>query len=269
MGSLPSPPSPLLQRLSQVIHGDAAIDDFERYVYASPEMEGELGARDYHELLAFDYRGRHARHELLKLLTAVYERRRPGMLLQDRVRLLAEGLCSGSVELDSAVGELAMLWYAGREWIPSEFVSISAFLDDLPHSDEYANWHPDALRAQQPEWDARRETVRADAVNAARELLRALDAPAWSEADAPRPVEDDGMPRPSRRWVPRLLLALGLFVAALCASGYSMAASFSVANPGRLTHWRMIATLYFFGILAGMSIAFASVIYLLRTRGRP
>ena len=55
-------------------------------------------------------------------------------------------------------------------------------------------------------------------------------------------------------------------LAASCASGYAMVASFSVSNPERLTHWRTLATIYFAEVLGGMAMAFGAVIYLLHQR---
>lgn len=169
-----TPPSPLLQRLAAVIHGDVPPADFERDVYASPEMEDDLGAADYHALLAFDYRGRDAPYELRKLLEAMYERRRPGLLVRDRVRVLAAGLCDGSADVESAVNELARYWH--HPWMPGVFVSIDSYLGEIPTPDDYPLWNEDVAREKQAEWEAVRDTLRADAVDAVRKLLQALDA---------------------------------------------------------------------------------------------
>lgn len=75
------------------------------------------------------------------------------------------------------------------------------------------------------------------------------------------------MPEPRRRWLPWLVLVMSLLVAAYCFSGYAMAASFSVANPERLEHWRSMAMLYIGGTIGGLLITLGTVISLVRQRG--
>jgi hypothetical protein len=116
-----SAPPPAFQVLDRLLAGELSAGDFEQWVYASPEIERELGSGDYLELLAFDYRQPYAPHELRGLVEAVYERRRPGMLERDRAWRLACGLASGALPV-TAAHELANLHYRGHGWIPLDFV---------------------------------------------------------------------------------------------------------------------------------------------------
>jgi hypothetical protein len=68
------------------------------------------------------------------------------------------------------------------------------------------------------------------------------------------------------RWLPWLVLVASLLGAAYAASGYAMAASFSVANPERQAHWRTAAPLYAAGVVVGLVAALAASVHLLRTR---
>jgi hypothetical protein len=183
------PPADAFATLDRLLTGEMALDDFEAWVYATPAIEAELGARAYLELLAFDYRGRHALHEADGLVSAVYERLRPGMLVRDRAHRLACGLLLGTVPLTVAVHGLANLYYR-HEWIPSLFVGISAEFDDLPDPALYPLWEPGALAAHLEGWETALKHLAAAAADAARELIAAEfpDRPCPSAPESPHPA---------------------------------------------------------------------------------
>lgn len=173
-----SAPPPAFQVLDRLLTGELPVGEFERWVYASPEIETQLGSGDYFQLLAFDYRQPHAIHELRRLVGAVYERRRPGMLARDRAWRLACGLASGSLPVAAAHG-LAILHYGGHGWVPLDFVGISVELDDVPSPGQRPLGDPQALAGAEAEWQPYLDELRAVAAQVARDFLRAEfpDAP--------------------------------------------------------------------------------------------
>lgn len=165
------PVPPAYQVLDRVLTRELPVREFERWVYDSPELEGELGAWDYLLLLEFDYEQPDAGHELDKIVAGIYERNRPGMLVPDRVWRLACGLSTGALPPWQAVHRLADLWYAGHEWIPIDFVGISSDLDDFPLPAQHPLWKPEALAAKLGEWQPRLDRLAGEAAEAARTLL--------------------------------------------------------------------------------------------------
>jgi|GEM_PF-1969499 len=182
------PPADVFATLDRLLAGEMALDDFEAWVYATSAIEAELGTRAYMELLAFDYRGRHALHEADGLVGAIYERLRPGMLVRDRAHRLACGLLLDTIPLPVAVDGLARLYYRGHEWIPTLFVGISSEFDDLPDPALYPLWEPGALAAHLERWETTRQHLAAAAADAARELIAAEfpDRPCPGAPESPR-----------------------------------------------------------------------------------
>ena len=166
-----SAPPLLFQRIDRVLIGEVSLGDFEQWVYTSPDLESEIGSKEYHELLAFDYRQSDAKHEFRKLLETIYNARRPGMLVRDRVWRLACLLRSGPQDFARTVGELASLWYGGYKWIPADFAGIDSELDDIPHPAQYPLWDPAALEVKRPQWESHLDHLRAAAAAAAADLL--------------------------------------------------------------------------------------------------
>ncbi len=166
------PVPPAYQVLDRVLTRELPVREFERWVYDSPELEGELGAWDYLRLLEFDYGQPDAVHELHRIVAGIYERKRPGMLVPDRVWRLACGLSTGALPLVPAVDQLASLWWSGHEWIPTDFVGISTELDDLPLPGHYPLWKPEAFASRPEEWQPHLDHLATVAAEVARELLR-------------------------------------------------------------------------------------------------
>lgn len=167
-----TPPPPAYRFLDRLLAREVPVRDFERWVYGSPELEAELGPGDYLRLLEFDYGQPDAGHELHKVVAGIYERRRPGMLVPDRVWRLACGLAGGTLDLAPAVHRLASLWFEGHGWIPLDFVAISSELDELPGPEQRPLWDPAALASKLREWEPALDRLAADAADAARRLLR-------------------------------------------------------------------------------------------------
>jgi hypothetical protein len=180
------PPSPVFRELDRLLAGEVSVGEFEARVYRSLELEDELGAAAYLDLLAFDYRQPHADVPLEKLVEAIYEHHRPGSLMRDRAYRLACGLLDGSIPLHLAIRTLAALSHQGR-WIGSDFVGISSELDDLPGPDDYPLWDPDALAQHLPGWKEREAALTEAAVEAARDLLRREFADWPCPAPSPHP----------------------------------------------------------------------------------
>lgn len=160
------------QVLERLLAREIPAREFERWVYDSPELERVLGADEYFRLLELDYGLPDAAYELRKIVEGIYERRRPGMLVPDRVWRLACGLARDAVPFRETVRTLAGLWYAGHEWIPIEFVGIASELDDIPDSGQYPLWDARALVLKRAEWEPRLESLQRASVEAARELLK-------------------------------------------------------------------------------------------------
>jgi hypothetical protein len=166
------PVPPVYQVLDRVLTRELPAREFERWVYDSPELEGELGASDYLRLLELDYGQPDASYELGRIVAGIYERKRPGMLVPDRVWRLACGLATGALPLAPTVHRLAALWSQGHGWIPVEFVGIASELDELPRPAQHPLWNPAALASKLQQWEPRLDRLAGDAADAARRLLR-------------------------------------------------------------------------------------------------
>jgi hypothetical protein len=166
------PVPPAYQVLDRVLTRELPVREFEGWVYDSPELETELGARDYLRLLEFDYGQPDAGHELDRIVAGIYERKRPGMLVPDRVWRLACGLSTGTLPLARTVDQLASLWWSGHEWIPIDFVGISSDMDHVPRPAQHPLWNPAALASRLEEWQPDLDHLATVAAEAARLLLR-------------------------------------------------------------------------------------------------
>ncbi|MEW5929065.1 MAG: hypothetical protein AB1941_16515 [Gemmatimonadota bacterium] len=178
-------PPPVYQFLDRLLAREVPVREFERWVYGSPELEAELGPGDHLRLLEFDYGQPDAAHELYRVVASIYEHRRPGMLVPDRVWRLACGLAAGTLDPVTSTHRLAELWYAGHEWIPLDFVGISSELDELPRPEQRQLWDPAALASKLREWEPTLDQLAGDAAGAVRRLLRERypDAPCPSQRD--------------------------------------------------------------------------------------
>jgi hypothetical protein len=152
--------------LERHLAGEVPVGEFESWVYATPELERDLGAHAYVDLLAFDYRQAHVDLELAKLVQSIYERGRPDFLLRDRAYRYAVGLVTGALPVPNAVHGLANLWYRGYEWVWAEFAGISSDFDDHPGPEQFSYWEPSAprgtwkiTRIARARWRRRRETL--------------------------------------------------------------------------------------------------------------
>lgn len=174
-------PSATYQHLDRFLDGDVPIAELEQWVYATPELERDLGPRAYSDLLEFDYGQAHADLALSKLIEGVYENARPGMLIRDRAYRYARGLIDQSMPAHRAVHGLANLWYDGYEWVWADFAGISSEFDDTPTPEAEVYWHPEARAKLGAKWAERRQEISEEARGRAREFLRA-DYPGWGAA---------------------------------------------------------------------------------------
>lgn len=111
--------------LEAVHAGDLARPDFERWLYATPEMEAVLGPDAYLELVGRDDRGRFAVHDTRRQVEQLYAERRPGVLVTDRARRVAREFLDGSCDLWSTCRVFSALWADGHDaWVPLAFVGI-------------------------------------------------------------------------------------------------------------------------------------------------
>jgi len=135
--------------------GDLPLDAFEQWVYASSELEATLGPDHYLELAGFDFRQRRALRELRKLIERLYEALRPGELVYDHARRIAEEFLAGQRDLWSTARAFTRLWHDGNEaWVPREFWYVDSELDGFPAPSVRPLWSVDALgqllRRQEP-----------------------------------------------------------------------------------------------------------------------
>ena len=63
-----------------------------------------------------------------------------------------------------------------------------------------------------------------------------------------------------------LVLSVSLVVATFGACGYVMVGSFTISNPEHLAHWRSVARIYGFVVIASLILAVATLICLIRAR---
>lgn len=188
------PVPPVYQLLDRVLTREVPAREFGRWVCDSRELEAELGSRDYLRLRRFPYARSDAAHELHTIVAGIYQRRRPGMLVPDRVWRLACGLASGVLPLVPTAHRLAALWYAGHTWIPMEFVGIASELAEMPQSRLRSPWNPGAPAPELAEWQPRLDRLAGDAAVAARRLLRRHFPGA--PCPAPRGAESVRAPQP-------------------------------------------------------------------------
>ena len=157
--------------------GDLPLDAFEAWVYRTLELEPLLGADLHLELLAFDFRQPHARHELRKLIERIYAAHRPGALLTDHARRVATEYLEGRRDLRSTCRTFAILWAEGHDdWVPSEFVYIDSELDDVPAPDQWPQWQPAALRRLLARWQPTLRAFEESARAGCEAVLARLDA---------------------------------------------------------------------------------------------
>jgi len=161
-------PWPTLERW---LAGEIPIHEFERWVYAQPNLEDVLGADDALALLSADFRAPHARVQIDRVILETYNRHRPGLLARDRARRLATGLVDGTLDVVSTVQKLAELYTQGNAWIPVIFVSIDSDFDYVPKPEHYQNWEEQALAAKLEKLRPLVEGLRLDAITAAKDLL--------------------------------------------------------------------------------------------------
>lgn len=167
-----TPPSPAFNALDRLLTGETPTAEFEQWVYGTPELAQEVGPDAYHELLEFDYRQPHAIHALRTVVERIYDTLRPAARLSDRAYRNACGLLTGEVPFIRAVRELAMLYHAGLEWIPTAFVGIESELDGVPLPEQYSLWEPEALQLRLAEVQPWIDAWMGAAVECAEQMLK-------------------------------------------------------------------------------------------------
>ena len=61
-------PIDIKERFFKTIKGDISLDDFERWVYDSKNLENVLGSDDYLDIISLDYKKSGAKYELHNIL---------------------------------------------------------------------------------------------------------------------------------------------------------------------------------------------------------
>ena len=61
-------PIDIKERFFKTIKGDISLDDFERWVYDSENLEGILDSNDYLDIISLDYKKSGAKYELYNIL---------------------------------------------------------------------------------------------------------------------------------------------------------------------------------------------------------
>jgi hypothetical protein len=150
------------------------IEEFEQWLYASPRLEQLLGANRYSDLIAFDFRQPHARHELVSLLKAAFVERRPSGSERDVARWAAGGFLTGRLDLLTTSRLLAQIRVDSNDWVPSEFTYIDSELDDIPQRAQHHLWDPEALTKKLSQSTSRLRAFELGARAAAKAMLEAL-----------------------------------------------------------------------------------------------
>jgi hypothetical protein len=134
--------------LAAAAYALAPIDEFETWVYASSDLQHVVGPEHYRELISFNFRKDHARHDLTSMVRGIFLERRPHGIERDVAVWLARSYLAGSTQLVTISRVLARLWSEEHEWVPSEFAYIDSELVDLPLPAQYDQWNPEALAAK-------------------------------------------------------------------------------------------------------------------------
>jgi hypothetical protein len=166
--------APIWREFDKFLARETPLDEFEAWVYQSPELERVLESGEYLTLVELDYRGPHALHEANKVASAIYDAHRPGLLAQDRAERLARGMLAGEINIAAGSRALARLYHEDHEWIPIAFVGIASEFDDMPTSREYPLWDPRSLAQRLTKHRDMERHYRAPALVAARRLLERL-----------------------------------------------------------------------------------------------
>jgi hypothetical protein len=152
------------------------IDEFENWVYSSTELEQCIGSEHYLELISFNFRKDHARHDLTSMLRDIFLERRASGIERDVAVWLARSYLASSTNLVTISRVLARLWSAKHQWVPSEFAYIDSELDDVPLPAQYDQWNPDALATKLAESAPRLQEFERAARVVAQEMLQTLES---------------------------------------------------------------------------------------------
>ena len=175
-------------RQLETLHtGDLSADAFEQWVYSAPDLETVLGRDLALEFLAFDYRGRGESQELHALVERAYAERRPGELVYDMARRVAEEFLAGERDLWRTTGPLASLFARGHDWVPVILVGIDSELDSIPAPHVRASWEPDALTRLLAESEAIVASYESTVRDALESMLQMLDARS-ANSEPPTPM---------------------------------------------------------------------------------
>jgi hypothetical protein len=105
-----------------------------------------------------------------------YAERRPGELVYDMARRVAEEFLAGGRDLWQTTAPFALLVMKGHEWVPWDFVYIDSELDSIPAPQVRADWDPAALRRVLSEAEATLASYEKTVRDALESVLEMVDA---------------------------------------------------------------------------------------------
>jgi hypothetical protein len=117
--------------LARFLMENTPASEFESWVYQSRALERVLGAREFTEIIAHDFR-----------------RLWPGMLDRFQARAACQGIIAGTIDLVRGCQVLARLAAKGVDGVPFDFVAWDDEFDGMPTADQYTLWDPNALKAK-------------------------------------------------------------------------------------------------------------------------
>jgi hypothetical protein len=134
--------------LARFLMENTPASEFESWVYQSRALERVLGAREFTEIIAHDFRTKRSLGELRARLQRVIERLWPGMLDRFQARAACQGIIAGTIDLVRGCQVLARLAAKGVDGVPFDFVAWDDEFDGMPTADQYTLWDPNALKAK-------------------------------------------------------------------------------------------------------------------------
>jgi hypothetical protein len=166
--------SEIWEQLAAAYYGLVPLRAFEQWVYATDALEGTIGRDGYLTLISQDYGSKYVTNQVCACVEALYLGRPSGELRSDAARWVCRRFLAGSLDLATTASTLGRFWSEDAPWARSEFAYISSELDEMIHPDAYARWEPAALALRLAEQDVRLRAFNRAAIDAAREIQRAL-----------------------------------------------------------------------------------------------
>ena len=148
--------------------GELSVEEFERWVYATPQLENYLGAPAYLEMISFNFRQPAADYELSKL---IYKSIPPARFHQAQIKWLLSNLLDGSRDAVVVFENLYELYNKGYHFLGSIGYQYDLGVYEIPKLTAQPLWDPN-------EFSRRREML-AEYVEPLRDeiqrMLRALE----------------------------------------------------------------------------------------------